>query len=182
MVEIRLHGRGGQGTITASQILASVFFREGKSVQAFPAFGAERRGAPVAAFVRANDQEIKLRCNIHHPDHLIVLDPTLTKIIDVTSGLKDGAWILINSERDPGHYRFPPRFQVATVDAGSIAVKHGLGTRTFPIVNTAILGAFARVTGLVDLETIVQEVKEAFPDNPQANEAAIREAYREVRL
>lgn len=182
MVEIRFHGRGGQGTITASRILASAFFERGKSVQAFPAFGAERRGAPVTAFVRVDDQEIKLRCNIYHPDHIIVLDPTLIKTIDVIASLKDGAWVLVNSDKGPGHYRFPARFRVATVDANSIAVRHNLGSRTFPIVNTAILGAFARITGLVELDAILKAIKEALPDDIGTNEAAVKEAYDRVKF
>ena len=101
MIEIRIHGRGGQGAVIASEVLASAFFKEGKFVQAFPAFGAERRGAPVAAFARVDDQPIRIRHFIYEPDHIIILDPTLIESTQVDSGLKEGGWIIINTDRPP---------------------------------------------------------------------------------
>lgn len=175
--ELRIHGRGGQGAVVASKILAAALFRESRSVQSFPAFGVERRGAPVAAFLRVSDTPILLRCEVTAPDDLIVLDPTLIVAVDVTQGLKPGGMILINSERAPETYpKLTDRFHVITVDAGGIAMRHGLGSRTQPIVNTAILGAFARCSGLVSLDSICAAIQEEVPGRAAQNVAAAREA------
>jgi len=179
--EIRFHGRGGQGAVVASQILASALFKEGKYVQSFPAFGVERRGAPVAAFIRVDEEPILLRCEIYHPDHVVVLDPTLIAAVDVTTGLKEGGWVLINSDRGPAEFDLSQGFRTATVDANHIAVKHRLGSATNPIVNTAILGAFARISGLVNLETLLEVIREAVPVKPRENAAAAEEAYKEAQ-
>lgn len=181
MVEIRFHGRGGQGTVVASEILAAAVFKEGKYVQAFPTFGVERRGAPVAAFLRISDHPIRLRCQIEKPDHVIVLDPTLLPVIDVTSGLRSGGWILINSDHSPtamGRY-LEQGWRVATVDASAIAAAYQLGSRTNPIVNTAILGAFASVTGLVSIESVTSAIKEAISIKTKANIEAAFQASQE---
>lgn len=180
MRELRIHGRGGQGAVIASKLLASALFHEGKSVQAFPAFGVERRGAPVTAFLRASDGPILLRCEITAPDDLIILDPTLIKAIDVTQGLKPGGSILINSDRSPDTYEsLVKKFRVSLVDASGIARKFGLGSKTQPIVNTAILGAFAFDSGLVGLDAICDAITEAVP-KPERNVDAAREAARSV--
>jgi 2-oxoacid:acceptor oxidoreductase gamma subunit (pyruvate/2-ketoisovalerate family) len=182
LIEIRTHGRGGQGAVVASKVLATALFKEGKFVQAFPAFGVERRGAPVVAFTRFDDVPIRHRCEIYEPDHLIVLDHALTDTIDVTSGLKHGGWIIINSQSDPQTFHYTDRFQVATVNANEIAWRYQLGSRAAPIVNTAILGAFARATGLVSVEAVVEAVLEYIPVKPDANRNATMDAYNEVRL
>jgi 2-oxoacid:acceptor oxidoreductase gamma subunit (pyruvate/2-ketoisovalerate family) len=177
MRELRIHGRGGQGAVIASKLLASALFHEGKSVQSFPAFGVERRGAPVTAFLRTSDGPILLRCEITKPDSLIILDPTLIKAIDVTLGLQPGGSILINSDRAPETYAsLTARFRVSLVDASGIARKHGLGSKTQPIVNTAILGAFAADTGMVGLDAICEAITESVPTKPERNVAAAREA------
>jgi len=177
MRELRIHGRGGQGAVIASKVLAVAVFREGRWVQSFPAFGVERRGAPVTAFLRVADRPIRLRCEITAPDDLIVLDPTLVDAIDVTAGLKEGGGILINTDRPPSDYAgLMDRFRVATVDAGRIATDHGIGSRTQPIVNTAILGAFARWSGLVSLDAVCAAIGEEIGHRGDANIAAAREA------
>jgi 2-oxoisovalerate ferredoxin oxidoreductase gamma subunit len=181
MIEIRIHGRGGQGAVIASKVLASAVFREGKHVQSFPSFGVERRGAPVTAFTRIDDHPIRLRCQIYEPDHLVVLDPTLLDAIDVTTGLKPGGWIIINSAKPPGSFGLPDRYRVATVDANAIAIRHRLGPANAPIVNTAILGAFSRITGLVGIEAIREAVREGVPVKQDDNVAATQEAYDEVQ-
>jgi 2-oxoisovalerate ferredoxin oxidoreductase gamma subunit len=181
VIEVRIHGRGGQGAVIASKVLADAVFREGRYVQSFPAFGVERRGAPVAAFTRIDDEPVRLRSQIYNPDHVMVLDPSLMQVVDVTAGLEEGGWILINSEQSPAAFDLPDRFRVATVDANAIAAKHRLGPRTAPIVNTAILGAFVRITGIAKLETIEEAVREAVPVKPEDNVAATREAYHAVR-
>jgi 2-oxoacid:acceptor oxidoreductase gamma subunit (pyruvate/2-ketoisovalerate family) len=177
--ELRIHGRGGQGAVVASKVLASALFHEGRSVQSFPAFGVERRGAPVTAFLRYSNGPILLRCEIREPDDLIILDPTLIKAIDVTQGLKPGGSILINSEHPP-ETDLAARFRVSWVDASGIALRHGLGTRTQPVVNTAILGAFAADSGVVGLEAICAAIEEEVPSKREANVEAAREAARSV--
>ncbi len=183
MRELRIHGRGGQGAVIASKLLAAALFREGKSVQSFPAFGVERRGAPVTAFLRLSDGPILLRCEIANPDDLIVLDPTLVSAIDITTGLKPGGTILISSEREPESYtNLTAKFRVATVDAAAIARAHNLGSKTQPIVNTAILGACAAFLGIVKLESICSAIQDDVPRNAEANVKAAREAAKAVRV
>ena len=182
MRELRFHGRGGQGTVIASKILAAALFREGQQVQSFPAFGVERRGAPVTAFLRIDDRPILLRCEITEPDHVVILDPTLLGAVDVTAGLKAGGLVLINSPDRPDAYsRLAERFHVATVDASGIAVEFGLGSKTQPIVNTAILGAFAVVSGLARIESVCDAIHDEVPLKPEANVAAARAAAAAVR-
>jgi 2-oxoacid:acceptor oxidoreductase gamma subunit (pyruvate/2-ketoisovalerate family) len=181
MRELRIHGRGGQGAVVASKILAAALFREGKSVQSFPAFGVERRGAPVTAFLRVSDGPILLRCEITEPDDVIILDPTLIKAVDVTQGLKPGGSILINTDRPPAGYAdLAGRFRVALVDASAIARGQGLGSKTQPIVNTAILGAFATDSALVSLESVCESIREAVRIKTEKNVDAAREAARAV--
>ncbi|MCX8103228.1 MAG: 2-oxoacid:acceptor oxidoreductase family protein [Candidatus Bipolaricaulota bacterium] len=183
MIEVRFHGRGGQGAVVASEILATALFKEGKFVQAFPAFGVERRGAPVMAFLRFDSVPIRRRCQIYEPDHVVVLDPTLLLAVDVTAGLKPDGTILINSDSPPENFAALQKFLVATVPAGEIAVAHNLGTRTNPIVNTAILGAFARLTGFVSLETLLDAIAEKIPERQrERNQAAARAAYERVQI
>jgi len=177
MIEIRFHGRGGQGTVVASKILADALAKEGNFVQAYPEFGVERRGAPVFSFIRIDDKPIYDKSRIYAPDHVIVVDPTLVEAIDITEGLKDGGVILINSEKKPADFRFPARFRVITIDATSIAVKHKLGTLASPIVNTAIVGAVIKVLGLTRLGSLLQAIKEGVPIKPEDNMAAAEEAY-----
>lgn len=182
MLELRIHGRGGQGAVVASKVLAAALFREGRGVQSFPAFGVERRGAPVTAFLRLSDEPILLRCEVTDPDYVIVLDPTLVEAVDVTAGLKPGGTILINSARAPESYgELARRFRVATVDAGAIAARHGLGSRVQPIVNTAILGAFAAASGLVSVDSVLEAIGEEVPSQTEENVAAAREAAGAVR-
>ena len=173
MTEIRIHGRGGQGAVAAAHVLALSLFREGKWVQAFPHFGVERRGAPVAAFVRFDSSPIELRCHIYHPDYVIVLDPTLADSSAVTEGLAEGCSVLLNSDQSPEKMERFSEYRVATVDASSIAVEHKLGASANPIVNTAILGAFARYSGLVTLESVTGAVMELIKRKQDANVAAV---------
>lgn len=182
MIEIRTHGRGGQGAVIASKLLANALFKEDRFVQAFPAFGVERRGAPVVAFTRFDDTPIRHRCEIYEPDHLIVLDQALIETIDVTAGLRPGGWIIINTTADPDSFHYKSDFKVAAVDASEIAWRYRLGSRATPIVNTAIVGAFARVTGLVGLEAVIEAVREFVPVKPKDNVRAATDAYHEVRI
>ncbi len=182
MIEGRIHGRGGQGAVIASKVLADAVFREGRFVQSFPSFGVERRGAPVAAFTRIDEKPVRLRCQIYSPDHVMVLDPSLMQVVDVTAGLKPGGWVLINSEQPPSAFHLPSEYRVATVDAIAIAIKYRLGPRTAPIVNTAILGAFSRITDIVRLEAVCNAVNAAVPLKKDDNVSATREAYDAVKV
>lgn len=182
MHELRVHGRGGQGAVIASKVLAAALFREGFSVQSFPAFGVERRGAPVAAFLRVARAPIRLRCEVTAPDEVIVLDPTLLHAVDVTAGLKAKGRVLVNSTAAPESFAaLRGRFAVATVDASAIAATHGLGSRSQPIVNTAILGAYAAVSHLVTLDAVCEAIAAEVPTGREANVRAARDAFEQVR-
>ncbi|MFA4926621.1 MAG: 2-oxoacid:acceptor oxidoreductase family protein [Candidatus Aminicenantales bacterium] len=180
MIEIRFHGRGGQGTVVASKILADALAKEGNFVQAYPEFGVERRGAPVFAFIRIDHQPIYDKSRIYNPDHVVVVDPTLVEAIDVTEGLKDGGYIIINSPKKPEDFKFPDKFKVFTIDATEIAVRHKLGTLAAPIVNTAIVGAVVKILKLTRLESLVAAIKEGVPQKPEENVQAAIEAYEKA--
>jgi len=178
--EIRLHGRGGQGVVTAAELLSVAAFDEGKHAQAFPSFGSERMGAPVASYCRIADGEIRLREPIMEPDALIIQDPTLLHSIDVFSGLKPDGYLLINSMRsfaDLGIAAFTDRLppgHARCVGASEISQRH-LGR---PLPNAALLGGFAAVTQVLDLESVLKAIREKFAGAVgEANVAAAREAH-----
>ncbi|MFP4308477.1 MAG: 2-oxoacid:acceptor oxidoreductase family protein [Desulfococcaceae bacterium] len=181
MREIRFHGRGGQGTVVASVVLAKAFFRAGYFVQTFPVFGVERRGAPVEAYLRLDDRKIRVRSNVYTPDHVVVQDPRLLDTVDVTQGLKPDGWILLNAAERPGDPRFGD-FRVAVVNAARIALENRLGSRTQPIINTAMLGAFARVLEAPSIADVEAAIVEEIPVKPEANCRAARMAYDAVDL
>jgi len=182
MLEIRFHGRGGQGTVVATTLLAKAFFSAGFYVQSFPLFGVERRGAPVESYLRLDSRQIVVRTNVYQPDHVVVMDRTLLHAVDVTQGLRAGGWVLINApEVPPGVERFAG-FHLALVDATRIAMRHELGTRTHPIVNTAMMGAFANMLGMPPMEAISTAIEEEIPDKPEENILAARDAYEAVNL
>ncbi len=180
MIAIRFHGRGGQGAVIASKLLAAALFREGWQVQAFPSFGAERSGAPVMAFLRADRKPITAHYQVYEPDLVVVLDPVLLGTTDVTAGLRDGGRIVVNSPQPPDALGLPARFHVSTCDATAIALAHGLGSRTTPIVNTAMAGAVAAGTGLMTLESVVGEIPGLVPVHVEANQAAARAAFAQT--
>lgn len=159
--EVRIHGRGGQGVVTTAQLLAYAAFIEGKYVQAFPFYGAERRGAPLKAFVRISDSPILIHSQIYYPDYVVVLDPQIENIVDVTQGLKKVGLILINSPKKPGELRFQG-WRVATVDATEIALELDLCVAGLPVVNTAILGAFAGASKEIGLNSVLKAIREAW--------------------
>jgi pyruvate ferredoxin oxidoreductase gamma subunit/2-oxoisovalerate ferredoxin oxidoreductase gamma subunit len=182
MIAIRFHGRGGQGAVIASKLLASAFYREGSQVQAFPSFGAERTGVPVSAFLRIDRTRITSHYQVYEPDHVVVLDPVLLETVNVTAGLREGGWIIVNSPARPDTLNLPAPFNVATCDATAIAVAHGLGSRTMPILNTAMAGAFAAATDLLTLESIVAAIPDVVPVEVKANQHAATEAFGAVRI
>lgn len=181
MIEIRFHGRGGQGTVVASKIMANSVFLDGRYSQSFPAFGVERRGAPVTAFLRVDDKPIRIRTEIYEPDHLVVLDPLLVNQVKVEQGLKKDGIIIINTTRDVLEYgdKFKG-FRVATVPASRIAFKHGLGSVQSPIVNTAILGAVARILGIVTMDSLLKAIRSDVPSRSEENANAATDAYEAV--
>lgn len=179
MIEVRFHGRGGQGVVLASEILANAAFFEGKEVQSFPFFGVERRGAPLVAFARISDGPIRAKFGVRSPDYVIVLDASLVGLVEVTSGVKPGALVFINAP--PGlDVVEGSDFRTVVFDATSVSLRHGLGSRTAPIVNTAMLGAFAAATRIVQLESLERAIKEMVPGSPEHNAAACRDAYQEM--
>jgi len=181
MIEVRFHGRGGQGAVIASTILAEAYSLEGKWVQGFPFFGVERRGAPVTAYTRAADIPIRNRVQIYEPDHVVVLERNLVEVVDVAKGVKK--LLLLNSSKD--HYledlrSSNPVIKLARVDGTAIATRNGLGSRTNPIVNTAILGAFSKCSQTVELDSILKAIANRVPSKTEANVRAATEAYDEV--
>jgi len=179
MREFRFHGRGGQGVVVLSKLVARLYFDLGKHVKEFPKFGVERRGAPVEGYVRVDDKPIDLACQIYHPDMVVVMAESILDQVDVTEGMADGALIVVNSGRPPQALSGRlAGFRVATVDASAIAVRHGLGTPLAPIANTALFGAFARVMGL-DAEGAVRVLHEELK-RPGANLLSCREAFEAV--
>ncbi len=182
MTEIRFHGRGGQGAVIGATILAKAALTEGKWAQAFPLFGAERRGAAVQAFLRIDTKYIYMKDIVEEPEHVVVLDSGLIKmkVAQVDKGLKSGGWILINSPENPQAFDFSPNYLVGTVNADSISVKHGLGTIQTPIVNTAVLGGLVKLTNLVSLDVLLQTIEGEVPSKKKANVEAAKEAYQSV--
>ena len=182
MQEIRFHGRGGQGTVVASVLLAKAFFNAGFWVQTFPVFGVERRGAPVEAYLRLAKDKILTRSNVYNPDHVVVQDVKLLESVDVTAGLKPGGWVIVNTLRQPENLSIFTGFHLACVDATGIAIRNRLGTPTHPIINTAMIGAFARALEMPPLEMVFDAIKEDITVKPQQNIMASRDAYERVQL
>lgn len=182
MIEIRFHGRGGQGTVVLTTLLAHGLFKAGYQVQSFPFFGVERRGAPVEAYLRMDSKKILARTYVTTPDHIVVQDKTLLLNIDVTKGLKPGGWILLNSAVPPPDMKRFANNKVAIVDATRIALKNKLGTMTNPIVNTAMMGAFARMMETPPMDAIRAAIQEEIPSGPERNIATAQEAYQELQI
>jgi pyruvate ferredoxin oxidoreductase gamma subunit/2-oxoisovalerate ferredoxin oxidoreductase gamma subunit len=181
MIEIRLHGRGGQGTVVASMILARAAHLDGYHVQAFPEFGVERRGAPVAAFARLDNRPIRNRSKIYHADFVVVMDEALPRYVDVTAGLMPDGTILINSAKSPSAFADVfEDFAIATVDATGIAADLRIGTPTSPIVNTAMVGALAHLVGPITPQSVEKAIRETLPDKAEANAEAARRAARTI--
>ncbi|MFC2035503.1 pyruvate ferredoxin oxidoreductase subunit gamma [Chloroflexota bacterium] len=181
MVEIRWHGRGGQGAVTSAEILAKAAILEDKYAQAFPSFGPERRGAPVLAFDRIDRYKpIRLRTGIEEPDAVVILDPGLISIVNVTSGLKEDGQIIINTKRslEDISSEFDSKWGLAVVDATGIA-KEVLGVN---IVNTTMLGALIKMTGIVKLESVHEPLKERFGRLAERNINSMTKAYEEITI
>jgi pyruvate ferredoxin oxidoreductase gamma subunit len=178
VIEIRWHGRGGQGAVTSAEMLALAAISEGKYAQAFPSFGPERRGAPVQAFVRVAGQQIRVRSSITEPDVVVVLDPGLLKIVDVTSGLKSGGIVVINTTKTAQQIRdeFKIKARLATVGATKIA-QEVLGV---PITNTTMIGAMLRARDIVKIESLSDPLKQRFGRLGDRNIESMKRAYAET--
>lgn len=184
MLQIRIHGRGGQGVVTAAEMLSIAAFEQGRHAQAFPSFGSERTGAPVIAYCRIDDKEIRLREPILAPDVLIVQDPTLLHQVDVFQGLQPDGYVLINSKRsfhELGLGEIEKRFRLErliTLPATEIALKH-VGR---PLPNAVLLGGFAALSGLITLEAVDHAIRTKFSGKiAESNVAAAAEAYAHIQ-
>jgi pyruvate ferredoxin oxidoreductase gamma subunit len=179
IIEIRWHGRGGQGAVTSAELLALAAIEEGRFAQAFPSFGPERRGAPVLVFNRVSEKgHIHARFSVINPDVVIILDPGLLSVTDVTSGLKEGGTVIINTPKDIIDIKSDLQgpWKMAAVNATAIA-RETLGV---PIVNTTMLGAVVKATGLIKLESLEKPIKERFGARAKSNIEACRRAFEEI--
>lgn len=178
MLEIRFHGRGGQGAVTTAELLAQAAVEEGRYSQAFPSFGPERRGAPVMAFCRVDEDRIRLRSQIREPDAAVVLDPKLMDVASPTSGLKDSGVLVINSTEDEKSLRerYGIKSRLALVDASRIAIEE----LKRPITNTAMLGALIKATGALKLESLEEPIKNRFGRIAEINWKAVKRAFDET--
>lgn len=177
--EFRIHGRGGQGVATVGQLLAQAYFAHGRFAQTFATYGGERRGAPVTSFVRVADQPIRRRCDVRHPEVVMLFEPTFLEDGSGLAGLRPGATVIVNTVKGPEHFsRDFGDYVFATVDALGIARANGLGR----IVNTAMLGAFCRATGQLALHQMEAVLREQLSEKTEANLAALRQAHASVKL
>ncbi|HKM41805.1 MAG TPA: pyruvate ferredoxin oxidoreductase subunit gamma [Methanocorpusculum sp.] len=177
MRELRIHGRGGQGSVTAAELIATAAFTAGVYSQAFPAFGVERRGAPVQAFVRFSDEKIRLRSQIYEPDYIIVQDSTLIHDVDVFAGMSAGGIAIINTEKDP-KYNLPEGVKLITIDATKVAMEE-IGR---PITNTTLMGAFAAASGEITLDALEGAIRNRFDGKlADTNVAAAKRAYTMIK-
>ena len=179
LIEIRWHGRGGQGAVTSAEMLAQAAIAEGKYAQAFPSFGPERRGAPVQAFNRVDSKEpVRIRADINEPDHVVVLDPSLLGKVNVTSGLKKDGWVIINTRKTPDEIKseFKISYPVATINASKIA-REIMGVN---IVNTPMLGALIKITKIIDIKSAYEPLNKRFAKLGERNIKAMETAYEQV--
>ena len=179
MLEIRFHGRGGQGAVTSVELCAVSAIAEGKYAQGFPSFGPERRGAPVMAFLRISDKPIKIRSKIYSPDAVVILDPSLVDVANPVSGLKKGGIIVINASKSLSEFKEKfEGYKVAIVDAYKIA-REEMGVN---IVNTTMLGALIKATDVIKLKSIEEPVRERFGRIAEKNINALKRAYKETKV
>jgi len=180
MIEIRLHGRGGQGAVTSAELLALASINEGKYAQAFPSFGPERRGAPVVAFCRISDEKIRVRAVIARPDIVLVLDPSILRLVDVSDGLKTAGVLVTNTRFSPDEIKkeLGVKTRLAVVDATKIA-REELG---LPITNTTMLGALLKASEVVDKGAMIEPLRKRFGRIAERNIKAFERAYKETRI
>ncbi len=182
LLEIRFHGRGGQGAVTAANMLVKAAWISGLWGQGFPFFGAERRGAPVAAFARISDKPIRIHCEIRSPSIVVVLDERLLTLVDVTKGLVPGGWIIANAKRRISEVLPKSKhYKRARVDATSVALSIGLVMAGWPIVNTAMLGALLKATGIMPIKSLISACMEEWSGKMgELNAQAATRAFNET--
>jgi pyruvate ferredoxin oxidoreductase gamma subunit len=176
MIEVRIHGRGGQGAVTSAELMALAAIATGKYAQAFPSFGPERRGAPVMAFLRISDEPVRTREKIYNPNLVVVLDAGLIPISNVEAGIADDGIVIVNTPMSPAELKknFNLKSRVATVDATSIARE----ILKVPITNTTMMGSIVRVSQVVPLESLEKPIMERFGSSlGEKNFAACKKAY-----
>ncbi|MHC4197612.1 MAG: pyruvate ferredoxin oxidoreductase subunit gamma [Planctomycetota bacterium] len=178
MIEIRLHGRGGQGIVTSGELIGFAAFSDGKYSQAMPAFGSERTGSPVVTYVRINDKPIRVRVPIYNPDYIIIQDATLLDSVPVLDGLKPDGLVIVNTKKSPAELGLNMNSQIRTVPATDLATE----TLGLPIVNTTILGIFAAASGEISIEGIRKAIEHRFPSElAKKNLAAAQKGYDFVK-
>ena len=171
--------------VIASEVLALAAFKMGFEVSAFPFFGVERRGAPVTAYARIDKKPIRIKSSIYEPDYVVVLDSSLLKGVDILEGLKPGGGVLINHRQGRSLEGLPSKYRYFVLDATEIASSHGIGSKSSPIVNTAIMGGFAKMSDFISLDAILDSIRELAPVKEEENVAAAKEAFEmttEARL
>lgn len=181
MLEVRFHGRGGQGAVTSAELVALAAIELGKYAQSMPSFGPERRGAPVSAYLRVSDEPIRIRAEITRPDIVVVLDDSLPHVVDVTAGLKEKGMVVMSTVQSEDVIREATGFsgRLATVDALGIA----MGCLGVPITNTTMIGALVKATGIVPIEAVIRQIQHRFnPKLAEKNAAALKKAFEETRL
>jgi len=180
MIEVRFHGRGGQGAVSSAELAAIAAIEEGKFAQAFPSFGPERRGAPVMAFLRVDEKPIRLREKVYQPNVVVVLDPTVMNITKVDDGLREGGVVVINTQHSPEDIRSEYGFthRLALVDASRIALE----TLGLPITNTVMLGALIKATGIIRPEAINEPLAKRFGPIAPKNKKAYERAFSETKM
>lgn len=181
MIEVRFHGRGGQGAVTSAELVALAAIGQGKYAQSMPSFGPERRGAPVQAYLRVAEEPIRVRAEVTEPDIIVVLDDGLINIMDVTSGLKKNGIIIVNSKKTEKELRSAMKYQgkLAVVDALTIALE----TLKVPITNTTMIGALLKATDLVPLELVADQIGERFnPKLAERNVSALKRAAESTKI
>ncbi|MHA2405558.1 MAG: 2-oxoacid:acceptor oxidoreductase family protein [Candidatus Hermodarchaeia archaeon] len=186
LFEIRFHGRGGQGSVTGAKILGDATRMEKKHFQAFAHYGAERRGAPVMAFTRIADETIRLHSYIYEPEAVVILDETLIDNPTVQKGVKNGTFMIINSPRQPQDFTPEMKVKISTVDATKIALDEGILVAGIAVVNTIMLGAVARATGIVTIESVKKAIRKGLSGLPdkviETNVEAAQRAYDELKM
>lgn len=181
MIEIRFHGRGGQGAVTSAELVALAAIEEGRHAQSMPSFGPERRGAPVQAFLRVADEPIRVRAEVTHPDIVVILDDSLLQVVPVTGGLKSSGLVVVNTRQTEDAVREGLKYQgkLATVDALAIALE----ALKVPITNTTMIGALLKASGLMPLEAIVPQIQHRFnPKLAERNITALKRAFEETKI
>lgn len=182
MIEIRFHGRGGQGAVTSAELVALAAIGQGRFAQSMPSFGPERRGAPVQAYLRVGGEPIRIRAEVTRPDIVVVLDDSLLRVVDVTAGLKDGGQVIINTRQPEAEVRREMkgyRGRLAIVDALTIALE----TLKVPITNTTLIGALLKASDLVPLDAVVPQIQRRFhPRLAERNVSALKRAFEETRI